>query len=144
MTRKRHMFIYIIMLAICIVAMPGCDGGFERPLDKNFYILKTSYTEIAIYRYTNSKVPKHDSFADKSFDVVVDACVREYSVLDDVIIGRVQKPDGLRKSSSTLPGYFSIDRNTGQVTSGLSRDELDTHLRDQYRTQLIDSFTQIR
>ena len=98
MTRKRHMFIYIIMLAICIVAMPGCDGGFER----------------------------------------------EYSVLDDVIIGRVQKPDGLRKSSSTLPGYFSIDRNTGQVTSGLSRDELDTHLRDQYRTQLIDSFTQIR
>jgi|GEM_PF-4134514 len=112
-----------IVPIILLVLISGCDRGYEHPLDSNFSLHRSADSIVMIYRNSNAMVPRHASFAEEKFDIVIGARVERYAVLDKAIVGYVKDDPVSPYDYLATPGWFYLDRVTGLVVSGLSEQE---------------------
>ena len=113
----------VLIVLTLFASIAGCDGGYEVPLDDNFYLHRSNSSTVMILRRTDASVARHESFAESDFDTVVGARVTLYAVLEGAIVGHVRDEPDSTYNYLASPGWFRIDRETGATVSGLSKEE---------------------
>ena len=86
---------------------------------------------VFIFRKSQSAIPRNDGFAAPDIDLVVGPAVDRYAVTDGFVVGYVREVDTrVPYSEHSEPGWFLIDRGTGDVQAGLSAVEWEQQLSD--------------
>jgi hypothetical protein len=100
-------FIMLAMLAV----LTGCSGGDEQLGDGYMFV----------------KTDSHNHYIVKGPSSTVDSNVAEYQVTENFVLGlrtKPERPEVGKYRVSNAYGYFVLDKRTGDLEEGLSREQL--------------------
>jgi hypothetical protein len=101
---------YLVAI-IGVLLLVSCSGDYVKELGNGYALARTN-------RYNHSII--------KEFVMVVDTNITVYAFNDKYVFGRREKPqlfDVDEKLVSDKYGYFVLDKNTGILVEGLTKEE---------------------